>query len=524
MEIMEILQPINQRLLGDSLLISAEKNPNKTVVVTDKGEYSYQQLLEYSAALASALQKRGMQRGDRVAIYMDNSWPVLFSLYGVILAGGVFVLVNPQTKADKLAYILNDSDAFCLLTDSSLENNFSPILSGLTKLKCVIYGGKEKEFPNPVIPIEHFEHVLGDAGSLNTLPSNSIANDLVALIYTSGSTGLPKGVMHTHATMLFALNSLIEYLRLNDQHRILNVLPLSFDYGLYQLLMAVHLGATLVLEKSFTFPALVLKRILDQEVTVFPGVPTIFSMLLSIHQRNKQLFPSITRITNTAAALPAEYIANLKSIFPNALVYKMYGLTECKRVSYLEPELVDEKAASVGKAIPGTELFLLSPEGNEVKTGEMGILHVRGPHIMLGYWKQPELSEVMLKDDIYPNQKMLCTHDWFKMDDEGFLYFVGRSDDVIKTRGEKVSPLEVENVLYGIEGIKEAAVFGVADETLGQSIKAFVSIEKDANLNEKLLKKICNTKLENYMVPKDIVVMDSLPKTANGKIDRKQLV
>jgi len=521
---MENFQLINHRLLGDSLLISAQKHPSKLVASTNDGEYTYQELLDHSVALASALLERGLQRGDRVAIYMDNSWPTLYSLYSVLLAGGVFVMINPQTKADKLAYILNDSDAVCLLTDIQLENDFIPILSGLPKLSHVVYSSEEKVFPRGVISIEHIDKVLKNVSPSDFLKNRSISSDLAALIYTSGSTGSPKGVMHTHLSMLFALNSLIEYLRISEEHRILNVLPLSFDYGLYQLLMVVHLGATLILEKSFAFPSLIFRRILEEEVTVFPGVPTIFSMLLSSHERSKLCFPTVTRVTNTAAALPADFIPTLKEIFPNALVYKMYGLTECKRVCYLEPELVDKKPKSVGKAIPGTEVLLLSPDGQPVKAGGVGILHVRGPHVMLGYWKQKELSEVMLKDDIYPNQKILCTHDWFKMDDDGLLYFVGRSDDIIKTRGEKVSPVEVENILYSIEGIKEAAVVGVTDAILGQSIKAFVSLKESSSLNDKKIKKLCVAKLENYMVPKEVMIMDSLPKTANGKIDKKQLV
>lgn len=510
-------------MLGDSLHISAKKNPSRVVVETNDGEYTYQELLDHSLALAHALQQRGLQRGARVAIYIDNSWPALFSLYGVLLAGGVFVMINPQTKADKLAYILHDSEASCLLTDSQLEKHFYPILDGLPQLHHVIYTGEAQCFSSSVIPVEHFDNVLEFGNVSSSLDNLSITSDLSALIYTSGSTGSPKGVMHTHLSMLFALNSLIEYLRLSDEDRILNVLPLSFDYGLYQLLMAVHLGATLILEKSFAFPAVVFKCILEKNITVFPGVPTLFSMLLSFHERSKQCFPSVTRVTNTAAALPADFIPTLKEIFPNALIYKMYGLTECKRVSYLEPELVDEKPNSVGKAIPGTEVFLLSPEGEPVGRGEAGILYVRGPHVMLGYWKQNELSEHMLKDDMYPNQKILCTHDWFKMDDDGLLYFVGRSDDIIKTRGEKVSPVEVENVLYGIEGVSDAAVIGVSDMTLGQHIKAFISLKELSSLDDKKIKKICVAKLENYMVPKEVIIMGSLPKTANGKIDKKQL-
>jgi acyl-coenzyme A synthetase/AMP-(fatty) acid ligase len=201
----------------------------------------------------------------------------------------------------------------------------------------------------------------------------------------------------------------------------------------------------------------------------------------------------------------------------------MYGLTECKRVCYLEPELVDKKPASVGKAIPGTEVFLLSPEGEPVPTNERGILHIRGPHVMLGYWHKDDLSKEMLKPGLLPGEKILCSNDWFKMDEEGFLYFQGRNDDIIKTRGEKVSPVEIENVIYKIEGVKEVAVFGIPDEIMGESIIAIVTTYPNSEIVEKDIQKECALKLENFMVPQKIIFVDEMPKSTNGKIDKKIL-
>jgi acyl-CoA synthetase (AMP-forming)/AMP-acid ligase II len=404
-----------------------------------------------------------------------------------------------------------------------LATVFEPIINRLGKLSGVIFSGElPPQKPHGEIPIEKFDDLIEQCSPLQE-PVHVIPNDLAALIYTSGSTGNPKGVMHTHQTMVFAAWSLIEYLRLNEADRILLVLPIAFDYGLYQLLMTVKLGATLIVERSFTFPAQIYARILDEKATVFPGVPTIFAMLISAHKREKLCFPSVTTVTNTAAALPADFVPHLREIFPNALIFKMYGLTECKRVSYLEPELLSAKPTSVGKAIPGTEVYLLSLEGNTVPTGEAGILYVRGPHIMLGYWKQPELSAKMLKDGAWPGERVLCTHDWFRMDDEGYLYFVGRSDDIIKSRGEKISPVEVENVLHGIQGIKEVAVVGMPDEILGQAVCAFVVLDQGQTLSDRLIKKECLARLENFMVPKKIVVLDELPKTNTGKTDKQAL-
>jgi acyl-CoA synthetase (AMP-forming)/AMP-acid ligase II len=288
--------------------------------------------------------------------------------------------------------------------------------------------------------------------------------------------------------------------------------------------MTVHLGATLVLERSFTWPAQVFARMREFGVTVFPGVPTMFAMLLSAHRREPLCFRGVTRVTNTAAALADASATALREVFPDALVYKMYGLTECKRVSYLEPELAELKPGSVGKAIPGTEVWLQSADGGPVPPGETGTLYVRGPHVMLGYWNRPDLTAHMLKPGRLPGERVLCTQDQFRMDADGFLYFVGRSDDIIKTRGEKVSPAEVENAILGIDGIREVAVVGVPDALLGQSIRAYVVAEADAGLDARRIRALCTARLENFMVPQDVVLCAELPRTATGKVSKKALL
>lgn len=512
-----------QRLLYDGLIESVDKASDKTALVIEGVPYTYKQLLDEASRMAKAIIARGVKPGDRVALYMDNTWPCIVSIYATLLSGAVFLIINPQTKNDKLEYILNDSEAKLLLTDAHLSHVYDGIITNLKHITAIIASGdlKYKDKTSDIL-VESFKEVISGNDPLSN-PVPSIPSDLAALIYTSGSTGSPKGVMQTHQSMVFAAHSIIEYQRLYDNEKILLILPLAFDYGLYQLLMAVILGGTLIVERSFTYPAQVFKRMKEEGATVFPAVPTIYAMLIAVHNRKKLCFKTIKKITNTAAALPVDYLKALKEIFPNAQIYQMYGLTECKRVSYLEPGMLDKKPTSVGKAIPGTEVYIRSKEGMPVAAGEKGILHVRGPHIMLGYWKQPELSANMLKDGPLPGEKVLCTQDWFKMDEEGFLYFVGRSDDIIKTRGEKVSPVEVENVLYSIRDIREVAVVGIPDELFGQSVRAYVSLEIDSILTDKEIIKYCMSKLENYMVPKEVIIKDELPKTATGKISKKEL-
>ena len=243
-----------------------------------------------------------------------------------------------------------------------------------------------------------------------------------------------------------------------------------------------------------------------------------------MHERSPLVFPSIERVTNTAAALPPSFHDSLREVFPNALIFRMYGLTECKRVSYLEPELLELKPTSVGRAIPGTETMVLDDAGNPVAPGETGILHVRGPHVMAGYWRQPERTAEMLKPGLLPGERMLCTHDHFTVDEDGYLYFVGRSDDIIKSRGEKVSPVEVEDALFGIEGVREAAVIGVPDELLGEAIHAYVVCDDGSRLTERDIIARCRERLEGFMVPSQVMFLEELPKTATGKIRKKGLL
>jgi acyl-CoA synthetase (AMP-forming)/AMP-acid ligase II len=514
---------IPQRLLGEALINSSGINPSKTAIISKGEEYSYELLKKSAENLARYLINAGIKKGDRVAIYIENSWESIVSIYGTTLAGGVFLVINPQTKADKFQYILNDSGAKILVTSSILKNELSIALENTKDIHKVVISGKldqVKKYPH--FELIHFDDAISKNITEVTFP-NIIPNDLAALIYTSGSTGFPKGVMMTHQSMVFTSWSLIQYLRLSENDRIMLLLPLAFDYGLYQLLMAITIGGTLIVEQSFIFVASIYKDIEKYKPTVFPGVPTVYAMMIASNKENGISFDCIQKVTNTAAALPAEFIPDLKKIFPSALIFKMYGLTECKRVCYLEPELVDLKADSVGKAIPGTEIFLLSPDGNSVPAGEAGILHIRGPHVMVGYWKKDELTREMLKPGKLPGEKILCSNDWFRMDEEGFFYFQGRNDDIIKTRGEKVSPVEIENIIYKINGIKEVAVLGAPDAVMGESIVVFVTTYDGTEINEKAIQRECMTHLEPFMVPQKVIFMKEMPKSTNGKIDKKEL-
>jgi acyl-CoA synthetase (AMP-forming)/AMP-acid ligase II len=261
----------------------------------------------------------------------------------------------------------------------------------------------------------------------------------------------------------------------------------------------------------------------QEQATGFPGVPTIFAILLSLKDLSAFALPSLRYFSNTAAALPPDHIRRLRAAFPRATVYSMYGLTECTRVTYLPPEELDRRPGSVGKGMPNEEVWVETEDGRVAAPGEVGELVIRGSNVMRGYWENPEATARCLKPGRLPGEVVLRSGDLFKTDADGFLYFVGRRDDIIKTRGEKVSPREVENVLHAHEGVREAAGIGVPHPVLGQAVKAFVVLRDGADATPSAILAWCRQRLEDYMVPKEVVVLDNLPKTPTGKVRQKEL-
>ena len=480
---------------------SADRFPGKTAVVCDGERLTYGELADRAAGIARELKGRGLRRGERVILLLHNSADAVAAVFGVLAAGGVFSVVNPGTKADKLAYILNNARASALVTEPRLLAVAKEAASRAPSVTAML-----------VAPL-----AFSDAQR----PLGGIDLDLAMIVYTSGSTGFPKGVMMTHANIDAAAASITTYLEGTADDVVLSVLPMAFDYGLYQALMCARLGATLVLEKSFTYPAVVLDKLRSEKVTGFPLVPTLAAMLLQMRDLRPGLVPGLRYLTNTAAALPPAHIPRLRSLFPQAKLYSMYGITECKRCTYLPPQQLDTRPASVGIPIPGTEAYVVDEAGERVPPGTVGELVIRGPHVMKGYWENEEATRRALRPGPYPWESVLHTGDLFKSDAEGYLYFVARMDDIIKTRGEKVSPREVENCLYEIPGVREAAVVGVPDAVLGSAIKAVIAADPQSGLAERDVIRHCAARLEDFMVPKYVEFRGELPKSENGKIVRR---
>ena len=500
---------------------SAARFPDKTALVAGTARLTYAELDARANRLAHGLIARGVERGDRVAVYLDNSVETVVSMWATLKAGGVFMLLNPTLKTAKLNYCLNDARARVLVTDADKLGRVAADWSVLPHLETVLVAGGDFAAPRAA------QHFLGFEAAAEDRPSTAPAKrcidaDLAALIYTSGSTGDPKGVMSCHRNIDAASKSILTYLENTPDDRILSVLPLSFDYGLYQLLMCTRIGGTLVLEKSFAFPAVTLQKIAAEKITGFPLVPTMLAMLLRLDLTKFDL-SSLRYVSNTGAALPVEHIRQFRKLQPHVTVFSMYGLTECKRCTYLPPEDLDRKPTSVGIPIPNTEAWIVDDNGEKVPPNTIGQLVVRGATVMSGYWEKPEATAKKLRPGPLPGELVLYTGDYCTMDEEGYVTFVGRMDDIIKSRGEKVPPKEVEHALMSVRGVKEAAVIGVDDDVLGQAPKAFVVLEEGASLDESELRRECQLRLESYMVPKWIEIAASLPRSGNGKIDKRAL-
>jgi len=499
---------------------SARRWPDKTALVVGEARVSFAELETMAARIANLLHEHGVERNDRVVLFLESSVVAVASIFATLKAGAVFSPINASAKSGKLAYILNHCRAKGVITQANLLPVAAEAISQSSSVVLTLVAdGAEPVSVRGGVALRE---------ALATAPARDILHggidlDLAMLIYTSGSTGFPKGVMMTHRNIVTAAISITTYLENTDEDVILNVLPLSFDYGLYQVLMGAKVGATVILEKSFAYPAAVLKTMGREGATGLPLVPTMAAVLLQLRDLDPARMPRLRYITNTAASLPPAHIQRLQELFPTARIYSMYGLTECKRCTYLPPEQLTLRPESVGKAIPDTEVYLIDEQGNRLGPGQAGELVIRGGHVMKGYWEDPQATERSLRPGPYPWEKVLHSGDLFRQDEEGYLYFLGRKDDIIKTRGEKVSPKEIENVLYALPGVREAAVIGVPDPILGQAIKALIAPAEEGSLTEQQVLRHCARHLEDFLIPRTVEFVSEFPKTDSGKIRRAEV-
>ncbi len=510
-------------LIHHMLRASAERRPDAEALVHGSTRLSYREVQRRVAGLAEGLRRVGVERGDRVGIYLDASVPQALSIFGLSGSGAVFVPINSLLFPDQVAHIGRDCGMKVIISTSEKLASLASVLKEIPSLEFLVVAGE----PGPLdvaLPLHSFEELCAVAPQAGRHEA-SIEKDLAAILYTSGSTGKPKGVMLSHAQVVAGSSIVSAYLEITAADRILAVLPFSFDAGMNQLMTAWQQGATLALI-NFVFAREVVQTLLRERITGLAGVPTFWNLIAQPSSSlPKQPLPDLRYITNTGGAMPQPVLATLRQHLRSTRIFLMYGLTEAFRSTYLPPEELDRRPTSMGKAIPDTEILVIDEHGRPCRPGEVGELVHRGPTVSMGYWGQPELTARVLRPhpflpaELGDVERVCYSGDFVKMDEEGYLYFIGRRDTMIKTSGFRVSPTEVEEVLFQSGLVRTAAVIGVPDEVLGQTIKAFVVFRDGETVPVDQLREFCAAKMPRHMVPKTIEVLDEMPKTTSGKVD-----
>src|SRR6266481_4838822 len=510
-------------LIHHMLRTSAQHSPEKEALVHGGQRLSYREVTRRTGGLAKGLRRAGLVRADRMGIYLEPSVAQDMSIFGISEAGGVYVPINATLFPEQVEHIAKDCGMKGLITTPTKLSALAPLLQQLPALQFLVLTG-DGDTPEIALPTHRLEDLYEISGPPEWR-EQAISKDLGAILYTSGSTGKPKGVMLSHANVMAGSTIVSTYLGITENERILAVLPFSFDAGMNQLMTAFQQGGTIVLI-NFVFAREVVQMLLKERITGLAGVPTLWSLLAQPSSTlQKQLLPDLRYITNTGGAMPQPVLKVLRQALPTTRIFLMYGLTEAFRSTYLPPEELDRRPTSMGKAIPDTEILVLNEHGQPCKPGEIGELVHRGPTVSLGYWNRPEdTARALRPNPLLPQEMGDCERvcysgDLVKTDDEGFLYFVGRRDTMIKSSGFRISPTEVEEVLFQSGKLRGAAVIGVPDDTLGQTIKAFVVAKAGNALDINALLAYCAEKMPRYMVPKTFEVPGELPKTSSGKVD-----
>ena len=485
------------------LLKSAKENyPDKKGIVQLPGkELSYSEIYDSVLRISTYLKSIGIKKGDRIGIYLPNCIEHIISIFAAAKIGAVFVSININSMEMQIEHILNNCGIKLLILDSA---NFHKISKGVqcSSLAHFITTGTEI-----CEGADCFEKIL-DSCNLDSDICDAIDQDLASIIYTSGSTGKSKGIMITHSNLVMGAKIVSDYVGITREERILSVLPFNFDYGLNQLLSSFFNGATIVMKWPFTF--FEIPSILEKySITGLAGIPTIWVQLMQNRDIDKFDYRNLRYVTNSGGKIPDKYLDKMQDIFKDSQIFLMYGLTEGFRCTFLDPSEINSRRDSIGKAIPNTEVFVVNDKNELCKPYEHGELVYRGPNTALGYWGDEETTKKVFRPNPFDPpqllnaQKVVYSGDTVFSDEEGYLYYVGRKGGMIKSRGYRISPTEVEEVLYMHPSIFECAVIGVKDSEIEEKIVAYIKVKEGFSFNEKEIKSFCLEKLPTYMIPQN---------------------
>lgn len=483
---------MNSRLLHHLLDDAERRTPHAPAVTAAGHTLSYTELADASRSAASALVASGVRRGDRVVALLPSSLPLVALVYGCSRAGAAFVVLHEQVRGAALRHVLTDAEPALLVTADEDAADLAATLG------VPVRSAEDLARPFPAAP-----------------PDRAIAVDPVCLIYTSGSTGLPKAVVSTHAQLLFATHAIAEVLGYRADDVVWLQLPLSFDYGLYQLFLAAVAGAHVSVGSPGDLGPILLANLRRSRATVLPAVPSLADNLATMLERYGADLP-LRLVTNTGAAMHQDTLARLRAQLPSLRVRLMFGLTECKRATIMPADEDLRRPGACGVALPGTEILILDDHGAPLPPGEIGEIVVRGPHVMSGYWRRPDLTahRFRLADNLFPQ---LHTGDYGWLDPDGYLYFDGRRDDLYKSAGYRVSATEVEAAARRVEGVWAAAVVPPGPDRRHPVLFAVTDLPPETVLTRMA------EEIEPYKIPPTCRPIPSLPLTTNGKIDREAL-
>ncbi len=512
-------------LLHQLIHHSAQRTPDAAALLSKDATLSYRELADQISRAAAGLRGLGVMGNERVAVYLPKQFETVIALFGAAEAGGVFVPVNPILKPEQVAHILKDCATRVLITSRERMDLLGDALRDCPALTYVVVLGETTASDGAAAHYRTlpWSALVAEATAINT---RRIDGDIASILYTSGSTGRPKGVVLSHRNMLAGAESVASYLENTAQDRLLAVLPFSFDYGLSQLTTAFLVGASVVL-MDYLLPRDVIRAVARHQVTGLAAVPPLWNQLAELPWPDDAV-GCLRYITNSGGAMPVATTANLRAALPRTQVYLMYGLTEAFRSTYLPPEQIDIRPESMGKAIPNADVMVVRPDGSVCDADEPGELVHRGALVALGYWGDKEKTDIRFRPAPaqprgIPNPEIaVWSGDQVRRDSDGFLYFIGRDDEMIKTSGYRVSPGEIEEVAFQIDGVAQAVALGAPHPQLGAAIVLIVQ-PSCATLDADAILAHCRTHLPMYMLPGHIHLTDELPRNPNGKIDRKTL-
>lgn len=510
-------------LLHELVLHSAARSPDAVAIRYKNSSLTYADLAHRIEECASGLSGTGLSRLARVAIYLPKCVEAVVAMFATTRAGGAFVPINPLLKPEQVAYILRDCNVQVLVTSDTRARDLAAVLRDCPELRLVVLtDGSAEELPTRTMSWRELAEARPSRAQ-----SRNIDLDMAAIFYTSGSTGKPKGVVLSHRSMVTGAESVAQYLGNTPEDRLLTVLPFSFDYGFSQLSTAFRVGAAVALFE-YLLPRDVLRAVERERITGLAGVPPVWSQLADL-QWPEGTSAHLRYITNSGGAMPRATLDKLRTSLPGTKIFLMYGLTEAFRSTYLPPEEIDHRPDSIGKAIPNAEILVVRPDGTPCEPNEPGELVHRGSLVGLGYWNDPGKTAERYKPLPGQDPGLVITElavwsgDTVRMDEEGFLYFVGRRDEMIKTSGYRVSPTEIEEVLYATGMVSDAVALGVPHPRLGQAIAAVLAPVAGTNGDSNRLLEECRRRLPTYMVPLHVEWRRSLPRNPNGKFDRPRL-